>query len=221
MDYLSGAKIHFVKTENVDDRKKIEFEMKKFSEKLKKSGKVPYLIPIGGSTPLRALGYTLAAKEIKEQSREMRINFSYIFHASSSGGTQAGLEIGKRIFKLNSEIVGIGVSKKDIQGKIFEIAKETINLLDIKNFVSIKKKDIKVDMNYVGKDYGIKTKECVESVDLLAKKEAILLDYVYTGKAMSGLIDYARKGKFSQDEKYIIYSYRWKYSIVCLSVTPH
>jgi D-cysteine desulfhydrase family pyridoxal phosphate-dependent enzyme len=196
LDKLVEAKLHFIETNDWDI---LNEKMLKISNELEGEGKKPYPIPIGGSVPLGALGYVIAAKEIKKQSESMGIKFSHIFHASSSGGTQSGLEIGKRIFGLNStKIIGIGVSKKDIRKTVFEITNETRKLM--KSDFSMSIDEIKVDMNYVGKGYGIKTKGCVEAVNLLARKEAIFLDYVYTGKAMSALIDYYRKKKLSKED---------------------
>lgn len=198
LDELVGANLHFFDTKNWDN---LNQKMVDLSKKLEaEGGKKVYTIPIGGSVPLGSLGYVLAAKEIKEQAKKIGITFSHIFHASSSGGTQAGLEIGKRIFSLNSEIVGIGVTKPidKIKRKIFDISNGIINFLGLKFKIRIN--EIIVDENYVGKSYGIKTKGCVEAVKLLAKKEAIFLDYVYTGKAFSGLIDYCKRKKFSSND---------------------
>ncbi len=162
------------------------------------SGKKPYYLPIGGSVPVGVLGYINGLKEILDQSKRMGIEIDKIIHASSSGGTQAGLVLGKQIYKWPGEIIGIGVAKNEVQlnSEIRELCNSTSEMLGFK----FNNEGINVDCSYIGDEYGARTDEASEAIELFAQKEGIFLDNVYTGKAAAGLIDYAKKNRFKQNE---------------------
>jgi D-cysteine desulfhydrase len=175
-------------------------EMKKRAEELEAKGKKAYVIPGGASTPLGALGYVACAEEILSQAFEEGLRIDRVVCASGSAGTQAGLVVGFWGNRSNIPVVGINVSrKKDAQeGLVWNLARSTASLLGIKD--DIPKEEIRCFDEYVGEGYSIPTSGMVEAVTLVARTEGILLDPVYTGKAMAGLIDLVRKGFFSKGE---------------------
>jgi len=195
LDNLFGAKTHFIESENWTDW---ENYTKNLSNKLTKKGKRVYWMPIGGSNEVGALGYVKAFNEIMLDCKKMNLEFDYIFHATSSGGTQSGLVVGAKLNNWKGKIIGIGVSSEESLMKkyVIKLSSETGRLFK----VDIKEEDVIVDDNYLGKKYGAVTKAGIKAVELFAKREGILLDYIYSGKAASGLLDYLRKGFFKKGE---------------------
>ena len=192
LDKLFGAEVKICpKNEDVT----------KYSEKLikdiKSKGTNVYFIPGGGSNAVGALGYVECLNEIIKENN--KYNFSHIIHATGSAGTQAGLLAGKKYFNFNIPVTGICVRhKKDIQvDKVYEEAKKTCEKLQCN---ILDKSDIIVYDKYIGTGYGEPTKGMIEATKLLAKKEAILLDPVYSGKAFAGLIDLIRNKKFTKND---------------------
>lgn len=172
-------------------------EMEKLADNLKKKGRKPYIIPAGGSNPVGTLGYVACGQEILKQTFEMNLNIDKIVVASGSGGTQSGL-----LASLGADIpiVGIAVSRdKDTQtNNVWTKANEVAKKLKLDN--EIEKEYVIVFDDYIGEGYSLPTDAMIEAVQMVAREEAILLDPVYTGKAMSGLIDLVRKGYFKKDE---------------------
>ena len=175
-------------------------ELNKLADELRAQGRKPYVIPGGGSNPIGALGYVSCAQEILTQTFEKNIKIDHIVTTSGSSGTHAGLLVGMIGNNANIPITGISVNrKKDAQtAAVYQLAQKTAEKLKVAN--EIKEEDVVVYDNYVGAGYSIPTDAMVEAVELLAKTEGILLDPVYTGKAMSGLVDLIRQGKFQKDE---------------------
>ena len=156
-----------------------------------------YFIPGGGSNPIGALGYVECLNEIiKENSK---YNFTQIVHATGSSGTQAGLLAGKKYFNSNIPITGICVRyDKSIQvDKVYSEAKKTCEKLHCK---ILDKSEVIVYDEYIGSGYGEPTDEMKEATKILAKKEAILLDPVYTGKGFAGLIGLIKDKKFTKKD---------------------
>lgn len=174
-------------------------EMQSLADDLARQGRKAYLIPGGGSNPLGALGYVACAEEILAQTFEMGLRLDHIISTSGSGGTHAGMLVG--MVGNHSHIPITGVSVRNAKGKqlgnIFELAKKTADLLNLGRFP---KKTVQVVDDYVGPGYSLPTEGMIEAVKLLAELEGILLDPVYTGKAMAGLIDMVRQGRFSNDD---------------------
>lgn len=195
LDDLLGADVRFVDTKDYGE---IHGKMGEIASQLESRGRKPYIIPLGGSTPLGALGYVEAFLEIMNQADEMGIKVDYIVNAVGSGGTHAGLLVGAYLSGKDVEIVGISVDaeKGVFQNDIARIATECSRLLN--NDREFKPEDIIVFDEYVGEGYGIVNNETVEAITLMARTEGIILGPVYTGKAMSGLIDLIKKGYFKQ-----------------------
>jgi D-cysteine desulfhydrase family pyridoxal phosphate-dependent enzyme len=189
LDNLFGAKIH-----RVDSRDARAPTMAQIAEELRAKGRKPYEIPLGASTPLGALGYVQAAAE---EIVPVGMHFDFLFHSTSSGGTQAGLLAGLEL--MGSKTTVIGVSADDpaigIAARVAQIVEGIGKLLD-KTFQPA----IEVDAGFVGEGYGIETAEGREAIELLARTEGIVLDPVYTAKAMAALIGRVRGGRFTLDQ---------------------
>lgn len=175
-------------------------ELEKLAEELRAQGRKPYIIPGGGSNPTGALGYVSCAQEIQEQAFEMGINFDHIVSASGSAGTHAGLISGIIGNNMNIPMTGISVNRpKEVQtDAVFSLAERTLEKLGSAN--KIKREDVVVFDDYVGPGYSRPTQSMVDAVQLLARTEAILMDPVYTGKTMAGMLDLIRKGYFKDCE---------------------
>ena len=160
------------------------------------AGRVPYVIPGGGSNPLGALGYVAAAEELMAQAVDMRLRFDAIVVASGSGGTHAGLVAG--LTGTSSGVPVIGVStrapREQQETKILDLARRTAELAG--SSVAIEPADVRVLDDQVGEGYSIPTPGMIEAVRLFASMEGVLLDPVYTGKAAAGLLELVRSGEF-------------------------
>lgn len=174
--------------------------MERLAEELRSQGRRPYIIPGGASNPLGALGYAACAQEIVVQGFEAGLRIDRVVCASGSAGTQAGLVAGFFALRSGIQVVGINVSRprEPQEEMVYDLACRTLDLLGVKE--TLPKDRVLCFGDYVGEGYSIPTPQMVEAVKLLASREGILLDPVYTGKAMAGLMDLARKGFFQRDE---------------------
>ncbi|WP_224718130.1 D-cysteine desulfhydrase [Pectobacterium versatile] len=177
--------------------------METLAELLRKEGLKPYVIPGGGSSPVGALGYVACAEELLFQSSQQRLRIDHIVHATGSTGTQAGLVTG--LVATNSPIPLLGISVRAPKAKqeenVYALAQRTWQLLGIPG--ELPRSAVQVNSDYVGKGYGIPTEGTLEALRLLAQLEGILLDPVYSGKGMAGLIDLIRRGHFRADENIV------------------
>jgi L-cysteate sulfo-lyase len=156
----------------------------------------PYVIPGGGSNVIGALGYVECALELVVQANEAGLEIDRIVTATGSAGTHAGLVAGLAVMGADIPVLGIGVrAPKDVQeANVFKLAVETADLLGHKDRVT---RDMVVaDCDYVGAGYGLVDDAVIEALKLAARTEALLLDPVYTGKAMKGLIALSMLGRF-------------------------
>jgi len=175
-------------------------KMNELADKLRSKGRKPLVIPAGAFMPLGTAGWVNAAEEISQQFKEQKINIHYVVLANGSGGTQAGLTLGFKHLTLPLETIGISVlnEKDEAKNIVLNQITETAKLLNLDKTITLD--EITIYDDYIGQGYGIPTKECIEAIRLVAKAEAIFLDPVYTGKAMSGLIDLIKKGHFSKKD---------------------
>jgi D-cysteine desulfhydrase family pyridoxal phosphate-dependent enzyme len=171
------------------------------------SGKRPYLIPYGGSNPTGAASYAFAIKELLDQAGSSPLSGppDWIVFATSSGGTQAGMMVGARLFGYEGKILGISVDvpAEKLQHHVANLAAETAGFLG--ESVSFKAEEVLVDDTYLGGGYGVLGPPEIESIRLFAQSEGVLLDPVYTGRASAGLVDLIRKGRFSRGEKVLFW----------------
>ncbi len=174
--------------------------METLADTLRAQGHKPYVIPGGGSNPIGALGYVACAEELLYQSSQQRLRIDRIVHATGSTGTQAGLLAG--LEATNSGIPVLGISVRAPRAKqeenVYALAARTWQLLGARG--EFPRDRVVVNSDYVGEGYGLPTSGTLEALRLLAQLEGILLDPVYTGKGMAGLIDLIRKGLFKKDE---------------------
>lgn len=170
-------------------------------EELAKEARCGYVIPGGGSNPVGATGYVACAQEIQNQLFTKGIDIDRLVTATGSTGTQAGLIVGFSGCNMNIPIVGIGVSRdKDVQEEmVFNLAEQCADYVGVKS--GIPRAAVTCFGDYWRPQYSVPNRKMVEAVNLLAKSEGILLDPVYTGKAMAGLIDLSRRGYFKKGER--------------------
>ena len=202
LDDLLGARIHwtgeFRKGEKIPE----------LVEQLESSGRKPYVIPYGGSCTTGAVGFVEAVSELQAQLGELSTSVNCIVFASSSGGTQAGLVVGKKIFSQKFELVGIGIDKGEagegsFADHVLQLARATAERLELDADFCLS--DIVVRNEYLGKGYGIVGDIERRAIRLTAETEGILLDPVYTGRAMGGLIDMIEQGEFSSNDTVIFW----------------
>jgi len=175
-------------------------EMQQVAEAVASEGRKAYIIPGGGSNPIGATGYVACAEEILNQMFETGLKIDRVVCASGSTGTHAGLITGFIGNNSNIPVVGINVSRpKDVQEKmVYDLVKQTAAHVGINS--AIPGDAVLCFGDYVGPGYSLPTPQMAEAVRMLARLEGILMDPVYTGKAMAGLIDLIRKGFFSKEE---------------------
>jgi len=183
----------------------------------KNQGATPYYIPVGGSNHIGELGYVECMREIIEYDKDN--SFTHIVLATGSGGTHSGSVAGKTYYKNDVKIVGISVKdkKNDQEEKVFKLAQTACDYI---NCDQPKREDVFVFDNYVGGGYGVPTEGMKEAVKLLATKEAILLDPVYSGKGFDGLMDLVSKKYFKDTDKLLfihtggaasLHAYEWAF----------
>jgi D-cysteine desulfhydrase len=173
---------------------------------LKKEGRKPYLVPTGGIGPLGELGYCLAVEEMVGQTRRLGIPFEHVVVTVGSRGTIAGLLLGIARLNLRTKVTGISAN---IEGTCEsfgiplpdKMAAEAGKLIGLD--VKVPMANYKIFYDYVGKGYSIPTPSGVEAIKLTARAEALLLDPVYTGKAMAGLVHLIRSGYFTKKDTVI------------------
>jgi len=163
-------------------------------------GRKAYIIPGGGSNAIGATGYVQCVQELQQQMYEQRLNFDYLVVPSGSGGTHAGIVVGVYGNNLNIPVLGMNVSrKKEVQEElIYNLVKNTAAHVGC---ATPPRESVICFDEYVGAGYSRPTPEMTEAVQLLAQTEGILLDPVYTGKQMAGLIDLVRKGYFKPTDR--------------------
>lgn len=159
-------------------------------------GKKPYLIPYGGSNVRGAAAYAFAMQEMLDQ----KASPDYVVFPSSSGGTQAGLVVGARMFGYNGRVLGISVDNKaqELRERVAVLAGDTAGVLGDNQ--SFPEEEILVNDSYLGAGYGVMGEPEAEALKLFARYEGLILDPVYTGRAAAGLIDLIRKGFFFADQ---------------------
>lgn len=179
----------------------------RLQRELEEQGRTVFMVPFGGTSGLGNLGYVDCALEVARQQSEMGRSFSHIFVGSGSGGTQAGLVVGKSLAKLPAHIVGVTVlndrfAQEEVVGARVD---ETLKTLGLEQ--SAAAGTIQCDDGHYLPGYGQPNEETREAIELCARLEGVLLDPVYTGKAMAGLIRWVREGRFgSGDEPLFIHT---------------
>lgn len=195
LDLLLGATVH-----EVDKGTDTAAAMERRADELRAAGRTPYVVPLGGSSVVGALGYRTAAVEILRQADERGLALREIVHATASGGTQAGLIAGLAIKRSEVPLLGIsaGAPEHHLGPIVRELAEGVFDHIGIERLLG--PHAVVIDDSHVGEAYGIPTEAMHEAVTLCARLEGLLLDPVYSGKAMSGLIHHVRAGRYTADD---------------------
>lgn len=198
LDYLLGAEIRFVSA-----GREFSAVSREIAEELRRKGHVPYVIPVGASYTVGAVAYVDAMLELLNQANERGFKIDHVVHAAGSGGTQAGLILANKA--LNSRVSVLGMCDEPdgdwLVKKTVEIANDAAKLLNLK--VRVESKDVTLITDYAGEKYGVLTTGALEAIKLVGQTEGILLDPVYTGKAMAGLIDMTRRKRFGKKDNVV------------------
>jgi len=199
LHHLMGAEIKVARPENT--QKVIEETM----DELKAAGHRPYLLRATGSTPSGVMGYVNTILELTSQAVDLGIDIDYLVHASGSGGTQAGLVLGAKIFSTGIKVLGVTTGGKTSESQIEKVSSlvgEAAELLELS--IDLAPGDIAVYDEYAGDGYGYVTDGKMEAVKLVAETEGLMLDPVYTASSMACLIDLCRR-KFFKPEDVVVY----------------
>lgn len=215
LDFLFGAEIHL--QDLGKDRKMMELAgvrdlVEEIAERQRKAGRKPYIAPIGASLmegsmtkPLGSVSYVNAFVELLEQAEGAGRRIDYIVIATGSGSMQAGLLVGAKLLCPTVKVVGISVSEDvdTMTGYVESIAAQTLEDLVPGMRLKIDKGEIIVTEQYIGEGYGILDRETATTMRMAAQTEGILLDPVYTGKAMIGTIDLINSGFFRASDNVV------------------
>ena len=200
LDKMFGCRIHWA-----GEHRKGE-DIQAIYNQLRVSGMKPYLIPYGGSNELGALAFVEASRELAGQSTDLL--FTHVVFASSSGGTQAGLMLGKKMLGKAYQVVGINI-EKDATGQlplgqhILALANRTAHQVGFDHEFS--EAELCLNSNYVGEGYGVAGDLENEAIAITARTEGILLDPVYTGRAMGGLIRMIRSAEIGKNDRILFW----------------
>ena len=193
LDLLADAQIHAFPT-----REASVTGMEEFAQELREKGRRPYVIPVGGSNEIGAQGYVAGFEELERQLHGLPSKPTVLLFSSSSGGTHAGILVGKAISKSEVKIIGIrNDHDPGLKESICRVANALAKRLGLgKEF---QRKDIDLNSDYIGKGYGIQSEEGKRALKELWQCEGILLEPVYTAKAMAGLIGLVREGEWADE----------------------
>lgn len=202
LDIIYNAKIHWA-GDGLNEERVI-----KLVKKLEIAGKKVYFIPFGGSNSTGALGFVRSTQELVRQCKEKRLSFSHIVFPSSSGGTQAGLVVGARLFNQKFKVIGIGIDKE--QSGVLPVAENIRQLANqtaarFSKEIEFSLKDIIVRGEYTGDGYGVVGELEKEAIRLVAAREGILLDPIYTARAMGALIEMIGNKEFGKSENILFW----------------
>jgi len=172
---------------------------------LRQEGRHPYVITYGGSSALGACGFVAGIAEVAMQAQALGITFDAIVFASSSGGTQAGMAAGVRALELPTRVIGISISEpaSSFRPDLARLTNETAALLRLD--LAFSDDDFDVRDAYLGQGYGIVTDVEREAIRFAARTEGQLVDPVYTGRALGGLMDLIRRGEFSPSQRVLFW----------------
>jgi len=195
LDYLAGAEISIVpKKQYVDNQQVLIADI---ADKCRAQGGKPWVIPVGASDGHGVWGYINCARELTEDFDHHRIRPQMLFHATGSGGTQAGLSAGASIYQLPCRVVGMAVCD-DAQYFINKVKADLRHWSQLyQPNIDHEKIAVEVNDNYIGPGYAQATPEVFETIRWLAREEGLILDPVYTGKAFHGMVAEIRSGRLN------------------------
>ncbi len=213
LDRMLGAVLH-----PVPGGTDMNLALTDLARRLVSQGRKPYLIPGGGSNALGALGYVECVRELAQQCAAFGLSKPHLVVASGSAGTHAGLAAGLHALGLPWRLSGVGVRfpRAVQETKVLALANQVLELLGLPG--RIPASSIRADDGFIGDGYGLPALSTLEALELLARVEGILLDPVYTGKAMAGLLSMLQGQAFAADEEVVfihtggapaLFGYRW------------
>lgn len=180
-----------------------DVEMARVAEECRAEGGTPYVVPVGGSNALGLLGYVDAARELVDQAHDLGVAFTHVALASGSGGTHAGLALGLSFCARPAPTIGYCISRtsEEQRPRVEGLMQRGAELMGVvppsREYLD---EMLVLEDGVVGEGYGLPTAGMVEALQLAASRDAIVLDPVYTGKAMAGLIAGIRAGRFRPDD---------------------
>ncbi|QYF87137.1 D-cysteine desulfhydrase [Brevundimonas sp. PAMC22021] len=192
LDKLFGAKLR-----TVPGGTDMVAELETTAAEARARGARPYVIPGGGSNAIGALGYADCARELVVQADDLDLRIDRIVTATGSAGTHAGLVAGLQVIGADIPVLGIGVRapKEKQEANVFKLAEETAALLGRPGQVA--REAVVADCDYVGEGYGRVDQGVIDALTLAARTDGVVLDPVYSGKAMKGLIALSKQGRFA------------------------
>lgn len=208
LDYLLGANVQI---EAVGRTSELQPVMETLAAQLRAEGRRPYVITVGGSTPLGAAAYAEALMELDEQARNLKLASTTVFHATSSGGTQAGMAVGAAALAAGGRawnVIGVDVDgdPHEVRGTVVELARETGRFLTAGGApVLDAEPHVNVLGGYAGAGYGLVSDDGRAAIRLLAETEGVFVDPVYAGKALAGLIGEARAGRLTRSSNVVFW----------------
>lgn len=207
LDKIFDAEIHLVRLKDNETFK--EAEERAFAlgaehiKKLEEEGHKCMDIPMGGANYVGSAGYIAGMAELCEQAEAIGVNFEYLYHSTGSGGTMAGLVAGRNLLGMSTVIRSIAAldKGKDYASNMTKLANGALNYLHFEPLVE--EKDFNVDTGFYAPGYECPNEGATEAIKMLAKNEGILVDPVYSGKALAGLIHDARTGKIQRESNVV------------------
>ncbi len=212
LDFLLGADVRIRQAQKgkVIDPSQVKGYLENVEDQLRKEGRRPYLVSVGGSAlfgsmekPLGAIAYVEAMVELWEQATAAGVKIDAVVHATGSGGTQAGLAVAAKALDPKVKVVGIAVSdeKEAFARIVLDICRETEKALDLP--LGFTREDLIVLDEYLQDGYGAVTPDVTQAVQSVFRREGIAIDPVYTSKAVVGLMDLVKKGYFRKGENVV------------------
>ncbi len=199
IDRLLGADIRFI-----DGHVESGPVMESIAEREREEGRRPFVIPVGGSNAVGVLGYVAGFMELLAQLDEHAMTFDGIILPTGSGGTQAGLVLGALLAEWRAPILGVcvGSSAEPQRSKVEQALRSAVALLGVGDFRD-DRSSLLFDDRFIGPGYGQPASETIDAIRLTAETEGLVLDPVYTGKAMAGLMALIREGRFRRNQNIV------------------
>jgi len=211
LDKIMGAEVHLIKLEPGEDMfkafQRTESERTSIMKELEKKGHKCYYIQVGAPFPRGHVTYAYAMGELALQLKEIGMNLDdfHIATAIGTNGTYTGLLVGKKLLNSTANIYGFSVSQfhPNVREDVLREAKATAKFLGMD--LSFSEEDIHISSDYIGEGYDIPSEKGTEAIKQVAREEGVILDPVYTGKAMAGLLDFIKTGKIPKGSKVLFW----------------
>ena len=203
LDRLLGAEVHWT------PKTKRNQTMADLADKLEAQGRRPYVIPIGGSNAVGAVGYVQAMIELADQLGQQNLSIDRIVLATSSGGTHAGMALGAKVANFSGQLTAISIdqTREDFEAgfcrEVLDIAAGAAELLGVD--VALSADDFQLRFDYLGRGYGVVGDLERNAIREVAQTEGLLVGPVYTSRAMGAMLDLIRRGEFGADESILFW----------------